>query len=430
MKPTAFARGMGIGLMTLLVGVLGAPSSGLADLDSGLVAYWSFDEGSSDTAYDYSGNGNDGTIYGAAWVDGISDSALYFDGQDDYVFVPDSNSLDLTTDGTVMEWIQIPSSFSPPYGGVGFVNKMLHSTGMYSYELGIDHDGPCFGAIGDGVNGIAVYCNDYHRYETPDFLYDDTWHLLAFTWNPTELILYIDGAFENSHTNTTSGAQISTWDLHIGRRKYQPTGWEYYEGLIDEVRIYNRALSEAEIESLYYEYVPRLLLPTSPTQNELNVAVNTNISVTFDKDMDESTVNDSTFVVNARSTGLHQGTITYDSLTRTATLDPTDDFDVGEVVTVVLSRDIQSSQGVPLDNSYIWSFTTVVNDGPGTFDSVSVYLVCDGPQFVFAADLNGDGNLDLTTANATSDSVSVLLNNGDGTFASHSVYSVGINTGP
>jgi hypothetical protein len=164
---------------------------------------------------------------------------------------------------------------------------------------------------------------------------------------------------------------------------------------------------------------------TLPGQNELNVPVNTNISVTFDIDMDETTINDSTFVVNARSTGLHLGTITYDGPSKTATFDPLEDFDDGEVVTVVLTTGIQSSGGTPLDSAYVWSFTSVVYDGSSTFAPDSVYPVGGGPQSVFTGDLNGDGDLDLATANYDDDNVSVLLNNGDGTFAPHSVYPVG-----
>ena len=167
------------------------------------------------------------------------------------------------------------------------------------------------------------------------------------------------------------------------------------------------------------------ILSTSPTQNELNVPVNTNISVTFDVDMDESTINDSTFVVNARSTGLHLGTISYDGPTRTATFDPPSDFDVGEVVTVVLTTNIQSSEGIPLDSSYVWSFTIVVDNGGACFAPDSVYPVGGWPKSVFAADLDGDGDLDLMTQNSGDDNVSVLLNHGDGTFAPHSVYTVG-----
>ena len=167
------------------------------------------------------------------------------------------------------------------------------------------------------------------------------------------------------------------------------------------------------------------IFSTSPVQNELNVPVSPNISVTFNTTMDSTTINDTTFVVNARSTGLHQGTISYNNLARTATLDPLEDFDEGEVVTVVLTADIQSSQGIPLDSSYVWSFTIAVNHGQGTFAPHSDYAVQTWPNSVFPADLDGDGDLDLATANFNSANVSVLLNNGSGTFASDSAYPVG-----
>jgi ankyrin repeat protein len=167
------------------------------------------------------------------------------------------------------------------------------------------------------------------------------------------------------------------------------------------------------------------IVSTLPTQNQLSVPVSTSISVTFDTDMDESTINDSTFVVNARSTGLHPGSIAYDGPSRTATLDPFEDLEEGEVVTVVLTTGIKSSGGVPLDSSYAWSFTLEVYDGSGTFTSHSVYPVGTEPVSVFSADLDGDGDLDLATANFYENDVSILLNNGDGTFAAHSVYPVG-----
>ncbi len=187
-------------------------------------------------------------------------------------------------------------------------------------------------------------------------------------------------------------------------------------------------MEEYLIRNIYplYPSQPHIV-STSPAQNELNVLVSTNISVTFNVDMDETTINDSTFVVNARSTGLHQGAITYDGPTRTATFDPVGDFDEGEVVSVVLTTDIQSSDEVPLNSAYVWSFTSLVDDGSGTFGPHSVYAAGDAPVSVFSADLDGDGVPDLVLANAVSDNVSVLLNNGDGTFASQSAYAVGTN---
>ena len=163
---------------------------------------------------------------------------------------------------------------------------------------------------------------------------------------------------------------------------------------------------------------------TSPQQNELNVAANTNVSVTFDADMDEASINASTFVLSVRSTGFHEGTITYDSQTKTATFNPWQDFKAGELVTVVLTTGIQSSGGTPLDNSFIWSFTILANQGPCAFVHSS-YSTGLGPWAVFCADLDQDGHIDLATAVSTTGTVSVFLNNGDGTFGPRSDYPLG-----
>ncbi len=167
------------------------------------------------------------------------------------------------------------------------------------------------------------------------------------------------------------------------------------------------------------------VISTSPTQNQLNVPVNTNISVTFDLDMDLTTINDSTFVVNAWSTGLHQGAITYDSPTKTATLNPTNDFDEGEIVTVVLTTGIKSSVGTPMESSYVWSFTTKVDDGTACFTPPFSYDAGTGPVSVFSADLDGDWDLDLVVANSGGNNVSILKNNGDGTFQTKVDYGSG-----
>jgi len=167
------------------------------------------------------------------------------------------------------------------------------------------------------------------------------------------------------------------------------------------------------------------VVSTTPTQNQLNVPVNTNISVTFDVDMMPSSINESTFVVNAWSTGLHQGIITYNSQTKLATLDPSENFDDGEIVTVVLTTGIKSSVGTPMESSYVWSFTTAVDDGACCFTSPFNYGAGDSPRSVFCADLDRDNDLDLAVANCLSDNVSILKNNGDGTFQSAVNYSVG-----
>ncbi|MCJ7507958.1 MAG: FG-GAP-like repeat-containing protein, partial [candidate division Zixibacteria bacterium] len=168
------------------------------------------------------------------------------------------------------------------------------------------------------------------------------------------------------------------------------------------------------------------IISTSPTKNQLNVVANTNISVTFDVDMNLSTINNSTFIVNSRSTGRHSGTIAYDGLTKTATLNPTQDFAAGEAVTVVLTTGIKSSGGTPLEKSHTWSFTVITNYYGGTFgfEPESQYPVDTSPFSIFAADLDGDGDLDLTTANYHDHTVSVVLNNGNATFSPSTEYPV------
>ena len=73
--------------------------------DSGLIAYWEFDEGGGTIAYDSAGD-NNGTIYGAVWTTGQIDGALSFDGVDDYVDVSDSASLDITAEITIGAWVK------------------------------------------------------------------------------------------------------------------------------------------------------------------------------------------------------------------------------------------------------------------------------------------------------------------------------------
>ena len=164
---------------------------------------------------------------------------------------------------------------------------------------------------------------------------------------------------------------------------------------------------------------------TTPGRNELNVSTSADVSVTFDMDMDETSINESTFVVNGACTGLHSGSITYDGPTMTATLDPDNDFSVGEVVTVVLTTGIESSQGAPLEAGFAWSFACAVDNGSGDCFAHSLYPVGDAPNSVVAADLNADGYLDLIASDTYFDSVSVLLNDGGGGFAPQSLYPTG-----
>jgi hypothetical protein len=234
----------------VIVVVLATGSVGSADLSDGLIAYWSCDN-ASDPGHDDSSNGNDGTVYGAASVDGIWGKALSFDGIDDYVRVPDSDSLDLTTSGTLAAWVMIPVGAEFEHRGV--VAKMERSTHKVSYELWFEttNTGPS-GTSGPGIRGLAFDGSLPTSAITQQDIRDDRWHHLAFTWNAGEGIIYVDGQNVTQKTEVgAGGAMVSDFDLYIGRYHYDPDGkWYLLEGSIDEVRIYDRTLSDDEISQL------------------------------------------------------------------------------------------------------------------------------------------------------------------------------------
>lgn len=171
------------------------------------------------------------------------------------------------------------------------------------------------------------------------------------------------------------------------------------------------------------------VISVMPAQNELSAPGSTNISVTFDTHMDEETINESSFVVTAGFTGFHPGQVTYDNITRTATLDPIDDFDTGEPVTVVLTSEIHSYDGEPLEAGYIWSFTVAVFNGTASFGRSPQYSVDGGPAGISLADLDNDGDNDIVFAKWAENTVSILSNTGDGTFESYNDYPVRENPG-
>ena len=242
----------------------------------------------------------------------------------------------------------------------------------------------------------------------------------------------VGGSFDYNVYCVDLRACDTLWTYYTGNRVFTVRGLPDVDGnTTPDILAGTQMLSKAGGKvyciqgGVQLDTVPNIV-STSPTQNQLNVLVSANVSVTFDIDMDPTTINDSTFVVNAWSTGLHQGTITYNGLTKTATLDPTSDFDEGEIATVVLTTGIKSTFGCPMESSYVWSFTTRVSEESGGIFAPHVdYKTSEGPWSIYAADLDADGDIDLMTANYHSDNVSVLLNNGDATFVSPSDYAVG-----
>lgn len=134
------------------------------------------------------------------------------------------------------------------------------------------------------------------------------------------------------------------------------------------------------------------VVSVSPTQDRLISENYTGISVTFNVDMDETTVDAASFIVFGSLTGRHQGTIDYDNSTRAATFHPSGSFMGGEMVTVVLSIGVQSVTGEALDGNHVWSFRIAPNDNNSSFTPRSEYLIDGSAESNLVADPENDGD--------------------------------------
>jgi hypothetical protein len=214
---------------------------GGSPLDEYTVAYWSFDEAEGTTAYDSSGNGNDGTLEnGVQWVDGKYGKALEFDGVDDYVDIGNNQFLP-TTAITISMWIQTSATDEVDL----FISDQSYST----YTFRIEDNEFYFRIIPQTstTSGQTIITST-------SSVSDNYWHHIVGTWDGSDMKLYIDGSLNVSESMTTSPVSFNSDNAELGRF---PSSAAYYNGKIDEVAIWNRALSSEEISRLYhgYEYV-------------------------------------------------------------------------------------------------------------------------------------------------------------------------------
>ncbi len=221
-----------------IVLVLGLFSNASAEL----IAHWRFDEGSGDIAFDISGNGNDGTINGAQSVPGVGGSALEFDGIDDYVETP---ILDVPVDGTVEAWVNTAIS------DVRQAVFSSHNNEEFRLQL---HYRPGTGGPTPGFLGLNVLYGSLAAYtDIGSEMYDGSWHHVAFVWegaSPT-IRAYWDG---QEKPVTYAGQNV--WEGNYNRSAVHVIGREdlnnsnyFFVGKIDDVRMYDHALSEIEVQT-------------------------------------------------------------------------------------------------------------------------------------------------------------------------------------
>jgi PKD repeat protein len=203
---------------------------------SSLVAAYNFEEASGSVVVDASGKGNHGTISGAKRTSsGKYGKALVFDGVDDWVTINDSASLDLNTGMTLEAWVYPTATMS---GWRTVILKEDSGSGVYYLYANSGTNQPA-GIVETSDNGEQMTSG-----RTP--LSVNKWTHLAVTYNGQYQRLYVNGVEVAAQPQTGAIVNYSNGVLRIGGTSI----WnEFFKGRIDEIRIYNRALSASEVQS-------------------------------------------------------------------------------------------------------------------------------------------------------------------------------------
>ena len=200
-----------------------------------MVGWWRLDEGSGTAANDSSGYGNHGTLVSnPQWVVGVAGGALEFNGTSDFVDCGDDESLDITGPITITLWMR-PAAAGEGGPNAGPVCKAL-SGATWSWQL--RYNAPGGNYMGFQFNGDPEGST---WVDVQEDLSPGQWYHVAGTFDGTNIKCHLDGTETDS--GTISGIRGGQSTFFIGQ-----DGWvNVFNGAVDEVRVYNHALSEAEI---------------------------------------------------------------------------------------------------------------------------------------------------------------------------------------
>jgi prepilin-type processing-associated H-X9-DG protein len=212
--------------------------------DPALLGWWTLDEGEGTTAVDWSGHGGHGSFVGdPQWTYGYQGSALEFDGAGEYVNCGDDTGADATGDFTLAAWVQMAPGNSDQYMGIG--GRLMVSGGIYTGFALVRHTTNVFRLwVGDNTDDLAK------SGVSSDAMYTDTeWHHVAGVHEGRANFLYVDGVKQAGSTMIDFVPSVQFF--HIAKQ-YANTDERYFKGKIDDVRLYNKALTEAEIAEVMH----------------------------------------------------------------------------------------------------------------------------------------------------------------------------------
>ncbi len=211
-----------------------------------LVSYWKFDGNADDSIV-----GNNGTVNGATLAQGISGQAYNFDGVNDYINISDSSSLHVDN-FTIAAWVKIANNSQT--GGI----LSDDSTGLNTqWELFIRGE--------SGGKGALFYGPDETLITSTTTFENDSWYYLLAAYDGLNIYIYVNGILENSSIVINGPNYSLSRTPGIGIINSNWTSGNFFNGTIDEVKIWNYALSAEEIHGIYESQKPTI--PAVPTRS-------------------------------------------------------------------------------------------------------------------------------------------------------------------
>ncbi len=224
------------------------------------VAHWRLDESTDIIASDSAGT-NHGTVYeGGNWTAGKFLNGFDFNGIKNYIQIPNSKTFDIKSSITICAWVYGRSWTSSSEAGAGNINPILRkgegnpNVWQFAINTGVPTlylDGTDNGSLGSG------------RYRSNTTLDKEKWYHLAATWDRSTVRIYVNGVVDNNGQASSHTKDVGTdkRPLYIGGRAGADTN-DRFHGIIDDVRLFNRALSGAEIRTIMNEAIAADANPT------------------------------------------------------------------------------------------------------------------------------------------------------------------------
>ena len=218
-------------------------------ITSGLIAAWEF----SGNANDSSGSGSDGSVNGGATLTtdrlGNANSAFNFDGVNGHISVNDSNALRLSgTDYSISLWFNEEVRSSSLNGALLVKRGAGSENGWF---LSVRGETSCSWCSSEGTSWYQLSGGGNPSADSSSVFTLNTWHQLAVTYTAAsgELSVYVDGSPDSTYSSFPNPSASAASNLFIGA---DSAGQPYFfDGSIDDIYLYDRALSPAEVSTLY-----------------------------------------------------------------------------------------------------------------------------------------------------------------------------------